>query len=63
MAAAARRLPVYPPIAGPPEPEVLARMCDAIVEAGLDGAMLAGLEATTAEQRRDDPAHLSARLL
>ena len=30
-------------------------MCDGIVDAGLDGAMLAGLEAASDEQRPDDP--------
>jgi hypothetical protein len=63
MAAACGGLPVYPPIAGPPGVDVLARMCDGIVEAGLDGAMLAGLETTTAEQQLTIRSHLSGRLL
>lgn len=50
MTAARGSVPVYPPVAGPPGPAVLARICDAIVDAGLDGAMLAGLEAASPEQ-------------
>ena len=56
-------LPVYPPIAGSPDPETLARMCQGIVDAGLDGAMVGGLEATTADQRRAIRDNLSKALL
>jgi hypothetical protein len=63
MAAVRGALPVYPPIAGPPEPELLARMCDGIVDAGMDGAMLAGLEAISDEQGRVIREHLSGRIL
>jgi hypothetical protein len=52
IAAVRGDIPVYPPIAGPPAPDALARICDAIVEAGLDGAMVAGMEAATPTQRR-----------
>jgi hypothetical protein len=62
MAAVRGTLPVYPPIPGPPPPDALERMCDAIVDAGLDGAMVAGLEASTAAQRRVLRVALSERL-
>ena len=56
-------LPVYPPIAGPPDPDTLARMCDGIVGAGLDGAMLAGLETASDDQLRVARKHLSEHLV
>ena len=55
MAAACGGLPVYPPIAGPPGVEALARMCDGIVDAGLDGAMLAGPRGDDRRAAADDP--------
>lgn len=51
MAAVRPDVPVYPPIPGPPAPDVLGRLCDAIVDAGLDGAMVAGLESSSSAQR------------
>jgi hypothetical protein len=63
MAAARGTLPVYPPVAGPPEPETLGRMCRGIVDAGLDGAMLAGLESITGEGRRAIRENLTMALL
>ena len=51
MAVVRPEVPVYPPIPGPPPPDVLARLCDAIVASGLDGANVAGLEARTPAQR------------
>jgi hypothetical protein len=62
MALARGGVPAYPPVAGPPEPARLARMCRAIVDAGLPGAMLAGLERTTAEQRAVIRSELTERL-
>ncbi|MBX3031023.1 MAG: hypothetical protein KF809_12815 [Chloroflexi bacterium] len=62
MALARGGVPAYPPIAGPPEPARLARMCRAIVDAGLPGAMLAGLERTSPEQRRVIRTELTERL-
>jgi hypothetical protein len=50
MGAARGSLPVYPPVAGPPTPDVLARIGEAIVDAGLHGAMLAGLESASPAQ-------------
>jgi hypothetical protein len=63
MAATRGTLPVYPPIAGSPDPETLARMCHGIVDAGLDGAMLGALETSTPEQRRAIRDNLSKALL
>lgn len=62
MAAVRPDVPVYPPIPGPPGPDVLERLCDAIVDAGLDGAMVAGLEASTARQRQVLRERLMGRL-
>jgi hypothetical protein len=62
MAAVRPDVPVYPPIPGPPGPEVLERLCDAIVESGLDGAMVAGLEASTVRQRQVLHERLMGRL-
>lgn len=63
MAAAAGDTPAYPPIAGPPEPASLERMCAAIADAGLPGAMLAGLDRATHEQLRVIRTSLSQRVL
>jgi hypothetical protein len=52
MAAVRTYTPVYPPIPGPPPAAALARTCDAIVDADLDGAMVAGLESAGSAQRR-----------
>lgn len=62
MAAVRPDVPVYPPIPGPPAPEVLERLCDTIVETGLDGAMVAGLEASTVRQRQVLRERLMGRL-
>jgi hypothetical protein len=62
MSAARRGLPVYPPIADPTDPIRLARMCRAIVDAGLQGAMIAGLEQTGPEQRAVIRTELTERL-
>jgi hypothetical protein len=62
MAAVRGDLPVYPPIPGPPPPDALERTCGAIVEAGLDGAMVAGLETSTPAQRRILRTALAERL-
>jgi len=62
MAAARGDLPVYPPIAGPPEPDRLARMCRGVIDAGLQGAMIAGLESTTDAQRAVIRRELTDRL-
>jgi len=56
-------LPVYPPVAGPPEPETLSVMLRGIVDAGLDGAMLAGLDSLSPEQERVIRHDLSTKLL
>lgn len=62
LAVARGGVPAYPPVAGPPEPARLARMCRAIIDAGLPGAMLAGLEHTTPEQRAVIRSELTERL-
>jgi hypothetical protein len=62
MAAARPDIAVYPPIPGPPPPDALGRLCDAIVEAGLDGAMIAGLETASAAQRTVLRTRLAERL-
>ena len=62
MASARGGLPVYPPIAANWDPASLGRICDEIVEAGLDGAMLAGLEQTDAAQRHVISSRLTERL-
>ena len=62
IAPARRNLPVYPPVAATWDAAQLGNICDAIVDAGLDGAMIAGLEQTSEAQRRVIRSRLSARL-
>ncbi len=54
--------PVYPPIARLGSPDRLKQTCEVIVEAGLQGAMIAGLEAASPRHRAAIRSALTDRL-
>ena len=62
MAAVRPDVPVYPPLPRPQPTDDLSAACAAIIEAGLDGVMVAGLESSSAAQRRILRQELSERL-
>lgn len=62
MGAVRPDVPVYPPLPAAVDDEALAVRCAAIVEAGLDGAMVAGLEQASPGRRRILRTELAERL-